>query len=227
MGIFSRITDIFKSNVNDALDKAEDPEKMIKLMVIEMQEAVVRSTSALAQAMGNTKRLERQYLDFQTSSQDLQGKAMIALKANNEELAKAALAKKAQADQQAAQYKQMFEGSNNTTNQLKEQVAKLKVKLDEAKMKESVLIARSQNAKAQADVAKKLGGFDENSFAKFDKFEDKILKLESEAQAFNEMSGQDTSLDDQFKLLSKNTQVDDELAKMKALLNQSNEPAKE
>jgi len=227
MGIFSRIADIFKSNVNDALDKAEDPEKMIKLMVIEMQEAVVRSTSALAQAMGNTKRLERQYLDFQASSQDLQGKAMIALKAGNEELAKAALAKKAQADQQAAQYKQMFEGSNNTTNQLKEQVAKLKVKLEEAKMNEAVLIPRSQNAKAQADGAKKLGGFDENSFAKFDKFEDKILKLESEAQAFNEMAGQNTSLDDQFKLLSKNTQVDDELAKMKALLNQSTEPTKE
>ncbi|MES2730422.1 MAG: PspA/IM30 family protein [Bacteroidota bacterium] len=226
MGIFSRITDIFKSNVNDALDKAEDPEKMIKLMVIEMQEAVVKSTSALAQAMGNTKRLERQYLDFQQSSDDLQGKAMIALKAGNEDLAKAALAKKAQADQQAAQYKQMFEGSNNTTNQLKDQVAKLKLKLDEAKMKESVLIARSQNAKAQADVAKKIGGFDENSFAKFDKFEDKILKLESEAQAFNEMAGQNTSMDDQFKLLEKNSQVDDELAKMKALLNQSNEPAK-
>lgn len=223
MGIFSRITDIFKSNVNDALDKAEDPEKMIKLMVIEMQEAVVRSTSALAQAMGNTKRLERQYLDFQKSAEEMQGKAMIALKAGNEPLAKAALAKKAQADQQATQYRQMYEGSNATTNQLKEQVEKLKAKLDEAKMKESVLIARSQNAKAQADVAKKIGGFDENSFAKFDKFEDKILKLESEAQAFNELAGQNTSLDDEFKLLSKNTQVDDELAKMKALLNENNE----
>ena len=224
MGIFSRITDIFKSNVNDALDKAEDPEKMIKLMVIEMQEAVVKSTSALAQAMGNTKRLERQYLDFQKSSEDMQSKAMVALKAGNEDLAKAALAKKAQADQQAAQYKQMYDSSSATTSQLKEQVEKLKGKLDEAKMKESVLIARSQNAKAQADVAKKVGGFDENSFAKFDKFEDKILKLESEAQAFNELAGQNTSLDDQFKLLEKNSQVDDELAKMKALLNQSNEP---
>ena len=227
MGIFGRITDIFKSNVNEALDRAEDPEKMIKLMVIEMQEAVVKSTSALAQAMGNTKRLERQYLDFQKSSEDLQGKAMVALKAGNEELAKAALAKKAQADQQAAQYKQMHDGSHATTVQLQEQVGKLKVKLDEAKMKESVLIARSQNAKAQADVAKKIGGFDENSFAKFDKFEDKILKLESEAQAFNELAGQSTSMDDQFKLLEKNSQVDDELAKMKILLNQNNEAPKQ
>jgi phage shock protein A len=103
MGIFSRIADIFKANINDTLDKAEDPEKMIKLMVIEMQEALTKSTSALAQAMGNEKRLERQYQQLQSSSEDMQSKAMTALKAGNESLAKSALVKKAQVDGQVAQ----------------------------------------------------------------------------------------------------------------------------
>jgi phage shock protein A len=220
MGIFNRIADIFRSNINDALDKAEDPEKMIKLMVIEMQEALTKSTSALAQAMGNEKRLERQYQQLQSSSEDMQNKAMTALRAGNEPLAKGALAKKAQVDAQVAQYKQMYESASATTTQMRSQVDKLKAKLDEARMKESTLIARSQHAKAQTQMAKSLGGFDDNAFAKFDKFEQKVLKSEAEAQAFTELSASNTSLDDQFAELQKNNQVEDELAKLKAMLNQ-------
>jgi len=220
MGIFSRIADIFKANINDVLEKAEDPEKMIKLMVIEMQEALTKSTSALAQAMGNEKRLERQYLQFQSSSEDMQKKAMTALKAGNEPLAKTALVKKSQVDSQALQYKQMYESASATTAQMRSQVDKLKAKLDEARMKESTLIARSQHAKAQTQIAKSLGGFDDNAFAKFDKFEEKVLKSEAEAQAFTELSASNTSMDDQFAQLEQNNQVDDELAKLKAMLNQ-------
>ena len=219
MGIFSRIADIFKANINDTLDRAEDPEKMIKLMVVEMQEALTKSTSALAQAMGNEKRLERQYQQLQSSSEDMQSKAMTALKAGNESLAKTALVKKSQVDTQLAQYKQMYESSSATTAQMRAQVDKLKAKLDEARMKESTLIARSQQAKAQTQIAKSLGGFDDNAFAKFDKFEQKVLKSEAEAQAFTELSSSNTSLDDQFAELQQNNQVDDELAKLKALLN--------
>ncbi|MDO1450083.1 PspA/IM30 family protein [Rhodocytophaga aerolata] len=219
MGIFSRIADIFKANINDTLDRAEDPEKMIKLMVVEMQEALTKSTSALAQAMGNEKRLERQYQQLQSSSEDMQSKAITALKAGNESLAKTALVKKSQVDTQLAQYKQMYESASATTAQMRAQVDKLKAKLDEARMKESTLIARSQQAKAQTQIAKSLGGFDDNAFAKFDKFEQKVLKSEAEAQAFTELSSSNTSLDDQFAELQQNNQVDDELAKLKALLN--------
>jgi phage shock protein A len=219
MGIFSRIADIFKANINDTLDRAEDPEKMIKLMVVEMQEALTKSTSALAQAMGNEKRLERQYQQLQSSSEDMQSKAMTALKAGNESLAKTALVKKSQVDTQLTQYKQMYESASATTAQMRAQVDKLKAKLDEARMKESTLIARSQQAKAQTQIAKSLGGFDDNAFAKFDKFEQKVLKSEAEAQAFTELSSSTSSLDDQFAELQHNNQVDDELAKLKAMLN--------
>ncbi len=219
MGIFSRISDIFKSNVNDALDNAEDPEKMIKLMVIEMQESVNKATSGLATAMAQEKKLERDLDKYKAMSEDFKSKATQAMQAGNEDLARKALAKKAEADQQAAQYQAMFDSASAMTTKLKEQVDGLKAKLSEARLKESTLIARSQTAKAQTDIAKQIGGFDSNSFAKFDKFEEKILKSESEAQAFAELSDSNKSIDDDFKLLTKNSQVDDEFEKLKASLN--------
>jgi phage shock protein A len=219
MGIFGRIADIFKANINDLLDKAEDPEKMIKQMVLEMQESVTKATSGLAQAMAQEKKLQRDYEKFVAASNDWKNKAAQALQAGNEDLARKALAKKAEADQQAAQYKQLYENAAATSATLKQQVDHLKAKLDEAKMKEQTLIARSQAAKAQKEIAKQVGGFDSNSFAKFDKFEEKILKAEAEANAFMEMSSDKTSLDDEFKALEKNSAVDDELARLKAELN--------
>jgi phage shock protein A len=220
MGFFSRIADIVSANVNDLLDKAEDPEKMIKLMVLEMNEAVTKSTSALAQAMGNEKRLEMQYNKLKVSSDDMQSKAVTALKAGNEDLAKQVLVKKATIDSQLAQYKEMYDQAASTTATMKAQVDKLKMKLDEARMKEQTLIARSKNAKAQTEFSKQLGGFDENSFAKFDKMEEKVLKQEAEAQAFNQLAEGETSLDDQLAKLEQDNQVNDELAKLKAMLNQ-------
>jgi phage shock protein A len=221
MGIFGRISDIFKANVNDALDKMEDPEKMIKQMVIEMQEAIAKATSGLATAMAQEKKLERDYKTYLEASKNWEQKATQALTAGNEDLARQALAKKADADQQANQYKTMYESAAQMTGKLKEQVDNLKAKLNEAKMKESTLIARSQTAKAQKQIAKQVGSFDaSSSFSKFDKWEEKILKNEAEAQAFTELSGDSTtSLNDEFKQLEKSSQVDDELAKLRAKLN--------
>lgn len=222
MGIFGRISDIFKANVNDALDKMEDPEKMIKQMVVEMQEAIAKATSGLATAMAQEKKLERDYKTHQQASENWEQKAMQALNAGNEELARKALAKKAEADTQANQYKQMYEQASQTTAKLKSQVDQLKQKLNEARMKESTLVARSQAAKAQKQIAKQVGGLDTgNSFAKFDKWEEKILKNEAEAQAFTELAeGNNASLDDEFKQITQSSQVDDDLARLRAKLNQ-------
>lgn len=221
MGIFGRIADIFKANVNDALDKMEDPEKMIKQMVIEMQEAIAKATSGLATAMAQEKKLERDYNGYVEQAKGWEAKAMTALNAGNEDLARQALAKKAEADQQAKQYEVMFTQARDTAAKLKTQVEGLKAKLNEAKMKESTLIARNQSAQAQKQIAKQVGNFDASSnFAKFDKWEEKILKNEAEAQAFTELGADSSkSLNDEFKLLEKNTQVDDELAKLRAKLN--------
>jgi phage shock protein A len=221
MGIFGRIADIFKANVNDTLDKLEDPEKMIKQMVIEMQEAIAKATSGLATAMAQEKKLERDYNGHVEQAKNWEQKAMTALNAGNEDLARQALAKKAEADSMAKQYEGMFTQARDVSSKLKAQVEGLKAKLNEAKMKESTLIARNQSAIAQKQIAKQVGSFDaSSSFAKFDKWEEKIMKNEAEAQAFTELSGDSaTSLNDDFKKLEQSTQVDDELAKLRAKLN--------
>ncbi len=220
MGFFKRITDIFRSNVNDALDSAENPEKMIKLMVVDMKESITKSTAALAKAMAHTKQMEKKKNFHKAQSEAWQQKAMSALKAGNEGLAKKALSKKNVEDQNFSSYNNMFEQADATTTKLKGQLAKLKQKYDEAKAKESMLIARSKNAEAQSDIAKNIGGFNENAFANFDKFEEKILEKEAEAEAFTELAGEDISLDDEFDALETDTAVDAELAKLKEMMNQ-------
>lgn len=220
MGFFKRIGDIFRSNVNDALDNAENPEKMIKLMVVDMKESITQSTAALAKAMAHTKQMEKKKDFHKAQSEAWQQKAMAALQAGNEDLAKKALAKKNVEDQNFANYNGMFEQADATTTKLKGQLQKLKAKFDEAKAKESMLIARSKNAEAQSDIAKNIGGFNENAFANFDKFEEKILEKEAEAEAFTEMADVDIALDDEFDALETNTAVDSELAKLKEMMNQ-------
>ena len=188
-------------------------------MTVDMKESITKSTAALAQAMAHTKQMERKMNFHKKASDDWQSKAMAALQAGKEELAKKALGKKAVEDQNYDQYKGMYDQSSATTDKLKGQLSKLKQKYDEAKAKESMLIARSKNAKAQSEMAKNIGGFNENSFANFDKFEQKIMANEAEAEAYTEMAGEDIALEDEFADLEQSTAVDSELEKLKQMMN--------
>lgn len=216
MGIFGRIADVFKSNVNDALDKVEDPEKMIKQMVIEMEESVNKTTLAVAQAIANEKSLEKKLEKAKLDSKEWEQKAMQALQAGREDLAKLALEKKAIADRNAADLGPISTQARETSNKLRQQLNALKSKLDEAKSRQSTLIARSQAAKAQKQISQSMSGVGSDAFGKFDKFEGKIEKLEAEAQAFDELAGANTQLEDEFKKLSSSTTVDTDLLALKA-----------
>lgn len=220
MSIFRRIADIIKAYVNDLLGKAEDPEKMIKQMVIEMEEGVAKSTTALAKALASEKQLERKYKQLATQAQNWEKKAMMALQSGNENLARQALAQKATATTQATEYQNMLRNASKATQSLRNQVEGLKSKLKEARMKESTLLARSQMAKTQKKLAKQLGGFDmDNNFARFDKFEERILKAEAEAEAMVELADESGGLDAEFAQLEQNTSIDDDLAKLRAKMN--------
>ncbi|MFN5877199.1 MAG: PspA/IM30 family protein, partial [Ignavibacteria bacterium] len=148
MGLFSRFADLFRSNVNDALDKAEDPEKMLKQMVLDMEESVNQTTLAVANAMANEKGLARKIEAERKNSIDWHEKAKMALQAGNEELAKAALEKKSIADRNVADLQPSVEQARQATATMREQLSALKRKLDEARARQSTLIARSQAAKA-------------------------------------------------------------------------------
>lgn len=164
MGIFSRIGDIMKANVNDLIDKAEDPEKMVKQIIRDLQQEVAKSTQALGKAMASQRIAERQYKTALQSSADWESKAKAALAAGNTEMAKKALSYKVKADNDVASYQQMYETITTQTDAIRNQVETLKAKLEEAKSRQAMLIARSQMAKTQKNLAQSMGGINTSSF---------------------------------------------------------------
>lgn len=215
MGIFNRISDIFKANVNDALDNAEDPEKMLKQMVLEMEESVNKATLAVANAIANEKSLQRKLQKQRELSSDWQQKAMQALQAGREDLAKSALEKKATSEKNIADLEPIATQAAATSANMRQQLDALKNKLDEVRSRQSTLIARSQAAKAQKQIAQSFSGVGSDAFSKFDKFEGKIEKLESEAEAFEQLAGENTNLEQEFKKLSTSSSVDADLLALK------------
>jgi phage shock protein A len=218
MGIFGRMTDIVKANINDILDRAEDPEKMIKQMVIEMEEAVNKATLAVGSAIANEKSLERQYNKQLAQTNEWQQKALQAVNAGRDDLARQALERKNTIGKNVSDLERMLGEARTTSTQLRGQLDQLKSKLDEARMRQNTLIARSQAAKAKKQIAQSMSGVGSDAFAKFDKLEQKVEKTEAEAEAFAQLAGENTSLEDQFKQLSAGGAVDDELASLKAQL---------
>ncbi len=221
MGIFSRLSDLLKSNVNDLIDKAEDPEKMVKQIIIDMQQELNKSTQALGKAMAAERTAKNQYDNAAKKSAEWEEKAKAALTAGNEELAKKALENKVKADKDTEQYKQMYDQISAQTATVKAQVETLKSKLNEAKSREAMLIARSQMADTQKAIAKSTGGFDSSSASeKFNRMEEKISAKEAEAQAFSEIAMENNSETDdtlkQFEQLETNSQVNSELERLKA-----------
>ncbi len=216
MSIFNRIADIFKANINDLLDKAEDPEKMIKQMIIEMEESVNKTTLHVASAIANEKLLARKIEKARNDIQEWEKKAIQGLTAGREDLAKAALEKKAISQRNVNDLQPVLDQSRTMTNKLRQQLDQLKAKLEEARARQSTLIARSQAAKAQKQIAQAFSGVGSDAFSKFEKYETKIEKLESEAEAFQQLAGEQTHLDDEFKKLATQSTVDDDLLQLKA-----------
>jgi phage shock protein A len=217
MAIFERLGDLLKANVNDMLDKAEDPEKMVKQIIIDMEAQVNEATQGLGAAMGSEKQALKQLESAKASSADWNNKAKLALQSGNEELAKKALAQKASVDQSIVQFQAAYDTMSMQTAQLKDQVRQLKAKLEEARMKQNMLIARSKMADAQKGISTSLNSTDSTSaFSKLEKMEQKVNAKEAEAQAFSEMAGESNSVADEFAALETENAVDDELAKLKA-----------
>ncbi len=217
MAIFERVGDLLKANINDMLDKAENPEKMVKQIIIDMEAQVNKATQGLGAAMGSEKQALKQLQSAKASSEDWNKKAKMALQSGNEELAKKALAQKASVDQNIDQFQTSYDMMSTQTALLKDQVRQLKSKLEEARMKQTMLVARSQMADAQKTISSSLSSTDSKSaFSKLDKMEQKVNAKEAEAQAFTEMAEGDTSIADEFAALEKESAVDDDLARLKA-----------
>ena len=216
MAIFSRIVDIMKANINDMIDKAEDPEKMVKQLIVEMEEQVDEATRALGQAMGSQKVAAKELADAEAVAADWNDKARVALKAGREDLARKALDAKVGIDAQVAQFQASYDGITAQVNKLKDQVQGLKMKLDEARARQNVLIARSKMADAAADVATSISSTSvDSAFAKLDRLERKVTEKEATAEAFTEINAGEASLKDEFEDLQHKDAVDSELKRLK------------
>jgi phage shock protein A len=215
MGMFARVTDIFKANINDLLDRAEDPEKMLKQMVLEMEESVNKTTLAVASSIANHVNLQKKLDKAKADRIEWEKKAMQAITANRDDLAKAALEKKSQYERNITDLEPLTITAKQTSDNLRIQLDKLKSKLDEARTRQSTLVARSQAAKAQKQIAQSLSGVGSDAFSKFNKLEEKVEKMEAEATAFEQLAGESSSLEDEFKQLEASS-VDADLLALKA-----------
>ena len=219
-GIFYRMADIVKANVNDLITRAEDPEKMIRQMILEMEEAVNKATASVGTAVANEKRLERQYLEKQDQIEAWQKKAEMAVEAGEDDLARRALERKAANQEATHDLEVALEESRKTSSQLKQQLTQLKAKLDEARTRQGTLIARRRAAEARKQIARGLSGVSEDAFSSFERFRQRIETEEAEAEAHQEMASADPSLEEEFSKLERKSTVEDELSALKKKMGQ-------
>jgi len=222
MAFFERIADILKANINDMIDKAEDPVKMVKQLILEMEDQVDEATRALGQAMGSQKVAAKELADAKAKVADWNDKAKLALKNGDEALARKALDIKVGLEGQVGQLQGSYDGITAQVDKLKDQVQTLKMKLDEARARQNVLIARAKMAEAATNVATSISAATtESAFAKLDKLEKKIVQQEATAEAFTELNAAgvaQAAVADEFEQLQHKDAVDTELERLKAEL---------
>jgi phage shock protein A len=189
MGIFSRLAQLIKSNLNDLISKAEDPEKMLNQVVVEMTEQLGNAKKQVAVSIADAHRLGKQYENEAAQAAEWERKAMMAVRAGNDELAKEALSRKREHEQLAQSLHDQWEKQKAAVEQLKTALRLLNNKIEEAKRKKNVLIARKKRAEAQKAIHETMSGLkNASAFETFDRMASKIEQMEAEADASAEIS---------------------------------------
>jgi phage shock protein A len=221
MGIFSRLGTLIKSNINDLISRAEDPEKMLNQVLLEMQQQLVEAKKAVAVAIADEKRLQKQYNSELDKAKEWERKAMLAVRAGDDHLARQALVRKQEHENISAQFQQQWIAQKAAVDKLKDALRLLANKIEEAKRKKNILIARKKRAEAQRQIANTMQGLgDTSAFDTFDRMAEKITMLEAEAEAGAELAGEISgdTLESKFLALESGGHgtEDDALAELKA-----------
>jgi len=214
-GMFARMTDILRSNLNEALDRAEDPEKLIRQMIREMEEAVNKATASVGTAVANQKRLERQHDERANQAQDWQRKAERAVEADEDKLARRALERKTVLQRTVEELAPAVEESRKTAQQLREQLRELKGKLEEARTRQGTLMARHRAAEARKKLAKSLHGLGDDAFSSFERFEQRVEESEAVAEAHAEVASDIDDVERRVRDLDRGASVEEELRALK------------
>ncbi|MGF1771305.1 phage shock protein PspA [Vibrio maritimus] len=219
MGIFSRFADIVNSNVSALLDKAEDPEKMIRLIIQEMEDTLVEVRTNSAKAIADKKELARKVTAIEEQIAEWAQKATLALTKQREDLARAALIEKQKLENVVKGLHDEQTLVEETIDKLTNEIAKLESKITETRAKQQALVIRSEAASNRRDVQKHLHtSRTHEAMAKFEQYSRKIDELEAEADLYSK-TGNAKSLDQEFAELQAQDEIDQELAKLKEQMN--------
>ncbi|MBW3694684.1 phage shock protein PspA [Vibrio sp. T187] len=215
MGIFSRFADIVNSNISALLDKAEDPEKMIRLIIQEMEDTLVEVRTNSAKAIADKKELSRKVEAMGSQIDDWQQKATLALTKGREDLARSALIEKQKLEDIIKGLHTELTLVDETITKLTGEIGKLETKIAETRAKQQSLAIRNQTATNRRDVQKHLhSSRTHEAMAKFEQYSRKIDELEAEADVYAK-TGNAKSLDQEFAELQAQDEIEQELAKLK------------
>ena len=217
MGIFSRFSDIVNSNINSLLDKAEDPEKMVRLIIQEMEDTLVEVRSSSAKTIAEKKDLQRVVSRLQGEVDDWQAKTELALSKDRDDLARAALVEKQKAAEQADALLRDIAVLDEHISKLQDEVSQLQEKLADAKARQKTMLMRRTTVENRLEVKKSLDSNRINdAMYKFERYEQKIDSLEAQVESYD--LGKKT-LKDEFAQLAAQDKIDNELAELKAKVN--------
>ncbi|KAK9141249.1 hypothetical protein Scep_010930 [Stephania cephalantha] len=219
MNLFDRFARVIKSYANSVISSLEDPEKILEQTVLEMNDDLIKMRQATAQVLASQKRLENKYKSAQQASDEWYRKAQLAIQKGDEDLAREALKRRKSYVDNASNLKAQLDQQKNVIESLISNSRILESKIQEAKSKKDTLKARAQSAKTATKVNEMLGNVNTSSaLSAFEKMEEKVLAMESQAEALNQLTTDD--LEGKFSLLESSS-VDDDLASLKKELSGS------
>jgi phage shock protein A len=218
MGIFSRLSDIVNSNINSLLDKAEDPEKIIRLIIQEMEDTLVEVRSDAVRIIADRKEAERQIARLTAERDDWEAKAELAINKGREDLARAALVAKTRVSEAVDSEAKHLDEINKGLEQQGEDIARLQAKLDDARKREALMISRHKTATSRLQARRvtydnRLVG----AMGRMEAMERSLDHLEGKVEVFDH--GRGNNLADEIAALQTDHAVDEELARMKEKLS--------
>jgi len=214
MGIFSRFTDIVNSNISAILDKAEDPEKLVRLMIQEMEATLVEVRSAAARAIADKKEVSRVIRGLDKEAEDWQAKAELAIDKARDDLAKAALAEKSRVGKTMVGMNVEREAIEEGLDQLSTDIARLEEKLVDAKTRQKAILARHQTASRRLEVRRKIHDYRiDDALTRFEHFERRMEDLEGHVESYD--LGTRKDLREEFSDLESAEAVERELQELK------------
>jgi phage shock protein A len=222
MGIFSRTRDIIAANFNELLEQADDPSKMIRMIIMEMEETLVEVRASAARTIADQKEMHRHTVKLERLQADWAEKAQLALSKDREDLARAALLEKKRASDMADQLKQEIAVLDDALRAYEQDIAKLQNRLREARSRQTQIAARLESAENRVKLRSLMTNERvDDALARFDQLERKVDYAEGRADALQIADGAKPTLADEISALESSDKVDEELEEMKRALGMS------